>query len=440
MILSVKKNNKIGIIVDAYNEFFSYKETKLFLLYVCLYALYSLNIIPGDIVLGLITVVFTSASMKGSLMMYLFFTLWENVTVFSFGVTLSLILQLIMFGKIVLYYLKSNKTVFYNFFDLTVCALGFLYGIMDYLIGTGGLSGVSIAIDIFIIIYAHSVYRDESQSSKFWEAVFFTIMVSTIIAVIYGFFNDTSSDRWISGLGFVKQLYGTIGTARIGMFLCASLIYPVFYLNKPLIKGVLCILLCIGVFMTFSLTSMICLIVFWSIVLLFKDRNNFRKNLKKLGLVVILIMTVVLLWGSIREISIIKPIVIRIDVVIEGLKSGDMSAATSSRSYLADIYLNDFENYSLFGKLFGSFYSNRFRAIMGISGLDNYAHNSFIDILLYTGILGIISLFAWIVMKVRFLKGREEFLPVVLLKLIFLLTGFSVSMLTNCYWFTWMIL
>ncbi|NLK28675.1 MAG: hypothetical protein GX306_10095, partial [Clostridiales bacterium] len=138
--------------------------------------------------------------------------------------------------------------------------------------------------------------------------------------------------------------------------------------------------------------------------------------------------------------SIIKPIVIRIDVVIEGLKSGDMSAATSSRSYLADIYLNDFENYSLFGKLFGSFYSNRFRAIMGISGLDNYAHNSFIDILLYTGILGIISLFAWIVMKVRFLKGREEFLPVVLLKLIFLLTGFSVSMLTNCYWFTWMIL
>jgi hypothetical protein len=339
-----------------------------------------------------------------------------------------------------MYYLRSNKAVFYNFFDLTVCALGFLYGIMDYLIGTGGLSGVSIAIDIFIIIYAHSVYRDESQSSKFWEAVFFTIMVSTIIAVIYGFFNDTSADRWISGLGFVKQLYGTIGTARIGMFLCASLIYPVFYLNKPLIKGILCILLCIGVFMTFSLTSMICLMVFWSIVLLFKDRNNFRKNLKKFGLVVILIMTVVLLWGSIREISIIKPIVIRIDVMIEGLKSGDMSVATSSRSYLADIYLNDFENYSLCGKLFGSFYTNRFRAIMGISGLDNYAHNSFIDILLYIGILGIISLFAWIVMKVRFLKGREEFLPVVLLKLIFLLTGFSVSMLTNCYWFTWMIL
>ena len=45
MILSVKKNNKIGIIVDAYNEFYIKKQNCFF--YVCLYALYSLNIIPG---------------------------------------------------------------------------------------------------------------------------------------------------------------------------------------------------------------------------------------------------------------------------------------------------------------------------------------------------------------------------------------------------------
>ena len=91
--------------------------------------------------------------------------------------------------------------------------------------------------------------------------------------------------------------------------------------------------------------------VFWSIVLLFKDRNNFRKISK--------------IWAGsyfnydcsalgVSEISIIKPIVIKL-INDRRTEKWGYSVATSSRSYLADIYLNDFENYSLCGKLFGSF-------------------------------------------------------------------------------------
>jgi len=440
MISLAKKDGTTGIIMDAYNQFLSRKEIYTLIMYVCLFIIYSLRIVPKDIILGLVTVIFSISSLNCSLLMYLFFTLWEDVTVFSFGITLSMVLQLIMLGKMIIYYLSSRNAMFYKFSDIAVCAFGFFYGVMDFIIGTGGLSGISVAIDLFIVNYAFNIYRHKDQSDKFWKAVFFTIMVSTFIAVIYGLINSTSFDRWIVGLGSVKQLYGTVGTARVGMYLCASLIYPIFYLKKGILKIALCVLLCLAVFMTYSITALICLGIFWTIVILFKNKNNLGKLLKKFGVISILIVFIVLFWRSISETSVIKPFVLRFNIMMEGLKVGDMSTATSSRSYLAEMYLDDFKGYSLFNKLFGSFYTNRFKAITGILGVTNYSHNSYIDIMLYVGIIGIILFFVWILMKIRTLKGREEFLPVVLLKIIFLLTGFSVSMLTNCYWLTWIIL
>ena len=46
------------------------------------------------------------------------------------------------------------------------------------------------------------------------------LLVSTLLAVIYGIINDTDC-RWISEMTYA-QLYGTIGTARIGMFYFAK--------------------------------------------------------------------------------------------------------------------------------------------------------------------------------------------------------------------------
>ena len=155
-----------------------------------------------------------------------------------------------------------------------------------------------------------------------------------------------------------------------------------------------------------------------------------------LGLIIIIIF-----WDRIKEIDIIRPMAIRVESMIKAFKGGDMGSATSSRSYLAKLYLKDFQQYSLLNQMFGSFYINRFEVITGFGwDVSNYAHNSFIDLLLYSGVFGLIIFFIKTGARIKNLKGKKEFLPVLLLKSIFLLTGLSVSMLTSSYWLVWMII
>ena len=440
---SLNKNdrNKIGMIKSKYSELLSKKEKFILILYICLYIIYSISVIPRDILLAIIAIVFLVAPLKGTLIMYLFFTIWENVTIFSFGITLSLVLQIIMAIKIIIYLTLSKKTIFYKVSDIVILVLCFFYGAMDYLIGTGGLSGFSLAINVLIVLYAYSIYRNDNQSFEFWKTVCFILMISTIIAIVYGIFNDTSLDRWITGMGYVKQLYGTIGTARMGMFLCASLIYPVFYLDKKIPRLILCVILSLCALLTFSITTLICLMVFWGAIILFKDKKNITNKIVALFIFFVGLIIIIILWDRIKEIDIIRPMAIRVESMITAFKGGDMGSATSSRSYLAKIYFQDFQQYSLFNQIFGSFYINRFEVITGFGwDVSNYAHNSFIDLLLYSGVFGLIIFFIKTGARIKNLKGKKEFLPVLLLKSIFLLTGLSVSMLTSSYWLVWMII
>ncbi len=65
-----------------------------------------------------------------------------------------------------------------------------------------------------------------------------------------------------------------IETARIGMYIVASLIYPVFYVEKKVIKVGLLLLLSMLAFMTLSITTLICLLAFWAIVLIFNKKQH----------------------------------------------------------------------------------------------------------------------------------------------------------------------
>lgn len=432
---------KKGFFPRAYYQLITSKEISLMVVYMLLYLVLCFNIIPQDIIFSFIAIVVIMAPLKSALLMFLFFTLWENVTVFSFGITLNFFLQIIVFTKILINHIYFNNVLFYRFSDFLLLLGAFFYGIMDYLIGTKGISGIGVGINLFIALYSFSIYRNEKRSVVFWEAVFFTLMCSTIIATIYGLINNTSHDRWIRGMGYVKQLYGTVGTARMGMFFCSSLIYPVFYTKSKVIKIILSIMFSLGALMTLSITSLICLIFFWNVIILFKGGNSFRKNIKILFFISISLFIICLSWGRIREFRYIKPLAIRTASMVKALHAGDMRVATSTRSFLLKAYINDFKTYPLKNKVWGSFFINRFSIIKNNNvGVKNYAHNTFVDILLYSGILGIIFFNIIIFKRISFYKKRREFLPLLLLKGIFILTGLSVSMLTSSYWLIWIIL
>lgn len=59
------------------------------------------------------------------------------------------------------------------------------------------------------------------------------------------------------------------------------------------------------------------------------------------------------------------------------------------RIYL--IYIEDFRQLPIINKMFSGFYVKRFLALKGYcNGVEKYAHNFFVDILLYTGIFGVV--------------------------------------------------
>ena len=98
--------------------------------------------------------------------------------------------------------------------------------------------------------------------------------------------------------------------------------------------------------------------------------------------------------------------------------------------------MSDYKGLPLINKLIGSFYINR----TSFTTTGQYSHNSFIDVLLYSGIFGIILFVTAIFKNVSCYRKRQEFLSVLLLKIIFIITGLSVSMLSSTYWFIWLIL
>ena len=98
--------------------------------------------------------------------------------------------------------------------------------------------------------------------------------------------------------------------------------------------------------------------------------------------------------------------------------------------------MSDYKDLPLINKLIGSFYINR----TSFTTTGHYSHNSFIDVLLYSGLFGIILFAIAIFKNVSYYRKRQEFLSVLLLKVTFVITGLSVSMLSSTYWFIWLIL
>lgn len=284
MIKQIKNTNKVNYIN---NSFISQKELQKLIIYFSLFFIFSLNIVPKDIVFLLLIFVFTSSSLKNSLLMFLFFSLWENVMVFSFDISLNLILQVILGIKILLKSFFGSSSNRFSLSELSILILVFLYGILNFFIGTGTLAGIGIGVNFLIAIYSFKLYKSQKKPYDFWKYIFLVLFISTLISSLYGTINNTAINRWIRGTGYITQIYGTLGTTRMGMFIVVSLIYPVFYMKNKTLKVTFSVILSALALMTVSLTTLICLLVFWTIVLIYKKKIN-RKNIVRFSVIALL--------------------------------------------------------------------------------------------------------------------------------------------------------
>ena len=390
--------------------------------YFFLFLLFSFQIIPNDIIIALTILVFLADNLENDIYLYMFSLPWMYVGKFSFGVTISLVNTILLILKIAL----ARKKIEFSNIELIIFAFLTTVGIWAF-VTNGTLTGISICLYFFLAVYICSTFAgNKMQCEQFWEKSLFFIFISTTIGIIYGFRADTGYERWITGMGYVSQLYGTLGTSRFGLYLVVSLLYPLYYVHNKVLKIILSAFLIVAVFETVSMTALLLLI--FSLVFYILTIGEFSvKKLVVLLVPVFVVASVIGFWDQIGSIDVVKPIHTRINLITAELQTGDIDAASSGRSSLSDVYVDNFESLNGFNKIFGS---ARLSAEEGMM----YSHNSYLDMLNYCGILGAIL---FVILQLQRIWTYFQ-LPVkrqaILVKLLFIFAAASVSIFSAQYW------
>lgn len=389
--------------------------------YIFLFFVFSLQLVPNDIVVALCVIVFMAANLETGVYLYMFSLPWMYVGKFSFGLTISLINTVLLFLKIAI---EKKKLSFSNLELLTLAYLTIIG--LTALILHSTLTGISIVLYFFISIYIYHTYASgKEHCDDFWGKCLFVVMISTAICIIYGFRADTAIDRWIPEIGNVKQLYGTMGTSRFGLYLNMSILYPLYYVRNKTLKIILCVLFSLAVFGTVSMTSLIMLIF----ILGFYVLTTGKLSVQKVGAIIGAVVVVALLfafWDQIGNTDILKPLYTRTNLVIDQIRDGDLDTATTGRISRSEDYTDHFESFGFFNELVGG-------AILSAAE-SGYSHNSYLDMLNYCGILGAILLAILQLQHIRAYIRTPVRNQAILVKMLFIIVAATVSIFSSQYW------
>ena len=367
---------------------------------------------------------------------YIFILFWESYTALPFASGVSIIGALLAL-RCFMSLLHSRKI---RAIDFVLIVLLFLYGGMCFLV-TRRLSGLEFATNSIIAAYIHKrLANDEAARKAFWRRVFRFILISGSIAILVGYFRYFTGNVKTVYLGGAtergRRFAGTLGTDRVCMMCCATAIYPLFYMKNRKLRLVFIGMCLLAIIMTVGITAILCLALF-SLVYFFgmMKRSSVKRSTKRrlVLLVIIVILFAFFAWQFSDGIGILSSMVVRVKRVVNKLEEGNYVGATSHRTMLYGQYLGVFKDFSLPKKLFGSASLSYYTEM----GFDNHSHNSYIDMLLYFGILPMLFILLSVIRNIKSYKGSGIGLPILLLKVAYCFTGLSVSMLTASYW--WMI-
>ena len=309
-------------------------------LYIIIYLVYSFTSGFEDPLLALSIAVFAVAPLEAAFFMFTFYILWEYVTTFSFGITGILLMQIIMVAKLLL----QNKSFALNKNDLKTKCISLqvvllvyisIMGFVSFLVGNG-MTGISYVFKVLVTFYAITfLYSDESYGNLL-KAILHILMISSIIATIYGSFHDTASERWISGMGdYVSQLYGTLGTTRMGFFYLISVVFFLYYVKNAFVRFAGIALFTILTLMTISLTAFM---LFFIIICIYMfSLGKLSRTLIYSGLLMTVVLATFPFWSKLKT---VQPLLFRVTYSMDAYKQGDLNRATSSREDLASFYIN----------------------------------------------------------------------------------------------------
>lgn len=369
---------------------------------------------------------------------YVYIIIWENKTSIFGQSCVSVISVLVAF-----YFLLSctKKKIKIQARDIFLLISVLAYGGMC-LLTTSNPSGIVLITDTIIAIYAHNTMRhhDMNNANRFWPVFFKFIFVSVVLSIISGYFDIlTGNAQTVYLSGYVQRMGGTVGTDRIGMLLCAALIYPLYYeksKKKSIIEAVFIVLAAV---VTRGGTAYLGIFIFVMAYGCFRLRDSqvsMNKKIKILMLGLVAIAIFVVLWNMDTGIPAIDLMLQRIKKIYRRFVESGSDAALSGRVEIWNAYLTYWKGLSPVQQMFGT-------AALSHSAAHEWfyhAHNTFIDMILYVGVVPFLIWIVYVIGRIREFWKTMYGEQIFLLKISYLLVGMSVSMLTGCYWWIIVIL
>ena len=360
---------------------------------------------------------------------YIFVSIWARFTtlpVFS-GVA---IIALILGMYILLDIIKSKRTI--KLIDFIFLIIVVLEGILS-LFATNKFEGLMLIPDVLIACYASSVCkRTDEERLKFWNRILYYMYISTLVSIGWGFINFLGGNYatlYFYG-AHIPRFKATIGTDRSCLIYCASLVYCLFFQKKRVVKIATIIILVFSLLSSFSITAVLCLFVVSGTYLLYSYKHNKSKTkivIFILGCIIFMYILYVYNYGS--HVSVIDTIVQRFKLIISRIDAGDTARATSGRTDIWQVYIQGFQNQSLFNQLFGSGYTS----LLSLINSSAYSHNTYLDMLFYFGYIPFAIIIYRVIKNLFDYRHKPEFINILMMKEAYIITVLSVSMFTNEY-------
>ena len=285
------------------------------------------------------------------------------------------IYQLLFIIKLFLEFKEKKNKFNLNYSYLVLPIILFLTSILYYNIS----SIASLGINLFILIY---IFSTKDKSINFYQKLLYVIGLFGAFTVIYGLYRG-------SQLNFVyfKRLSLTITDPNYSSILLNLSFFAILnneYANK-IEKYLIIILIIMGLILTVSISGIVCFILMLFVYYFIIDKKKFVKALIIFIILLFLFFTIPLAPNS---------ALYGMRYRILNFNNMDLNTFTSFRLEIFENYFNYFINeVPTINKIFGGLntitgnYSKKLVSMFG-----HISHNSYIDILYMTGILGFILL------------------------------------------------
>ena len=208
--------------------------------YILTFLCYALTTNFSDPLIALSIFIFTIAPLYPAFLMFVFYLLWENVTIFSFGVTAIMLMQIIMFFKLVLHgiffqtYFTQKQVKAKRMQIILLIYIGFV-AFFSFACN-GNTTAISFIFKVLITFYSITFLKSDNSFFCYLKSITQVLMFSALIATIYGTTHETGLERWIHGMGgSVIQLYGTLGTTRMALFYLVGIVHFLYFQNIKII-------------------------------------------------------------------------------------------------------------------------------------------------------------------------------------------------------------